>query len=51
MPIHERLAIVATRKRFGDREGDTIYESKTKHCVLTQVKRKSRYLLANRIAD
>jgi len=49
--IHERPAIVDTRKRFGDWEGDTIYGSKTKHCLLTQVERKSRYLLANRIVD
>lgn len=49
--IHERPAIVDTRKRFGDWEGDTLYGGKTRQCLLTQLERKSRYLLANKIAD
>jgi IS30 family transposase len=49
--IHERPGVVDTRKRFGDWEGDTVYGSKTKLCLLTQVERKSRYLLVNKIAD
>lgn len=49
--IAERPAVVATRRRFGDWEGDTVYGRTTRACLLTQVERKSRYLLANRIAD
>ncbi len=49
--IAERPAVVAARGRFGDWEGDTVYGRATRTCLLTQVERKSRYLLANRITD
>lgn len=49
--ISERAQIVATRRRFGDWEGDTVYGAKTRACLLTQVERKSRYLLAHKVAD
>ena len=49
--IHERPGIVGTRRRFGDWEGDTLYGSKTRQCLLTQLERKSRYLLASKIVD
>jgi len=49
--IDERPGVVETRKRFGDWEGDTVYGRRTRNCLLTQVERKSRYLIATRIPD
>jgi IS30 family transposase len=49
--IGERPAVVEGRKRFGDWEGDTVYGKRTRYCLLTQVERKSRYLMAARVPD
>lgn len=49
--IAQRPAVVETRKRFGDWEGDTVYGRRTRICLLTQVERKSRYLLAAKVCD
>jgi IS30 family transposase len=49
--ISERPSVADTRKRFGDWEGDTLYGGKTRQCLLTHLERKSRYLLARKIAD
>src|SRR5215210_845804 len=49
--IRERPAVVHRRSRFGDWEGDTIYGRNTRDCLLTQVERKSRYLVAGKIND
>ena len=49
--ISERPAIVETRERFGDREGDTIEDKKSSGYVATHVERKSRYLLAAKLAN
>ena len=49
--IAQRPAIVGERKRFGDWEGDTVYGKHARHCLLTQVERKSRYLMVARIPD
>ena len=49
--ISERPAAVESRRRFGDWEGDTIYGRNTRDCLLTQVERKSRYLIAGKISD
>lgn len=49
--IGERPAVVEGRKRFGDWEGDTVYGRRTRFCLLTQVERKSRYLIAAKVPD
>jgi IS30 family transposase len=49
--ITERPAVVDRRSRFGDWEGDTVYGKRTRFCLLTQVERKSRYLIAAKIPD
>lgn len=49
--IHTRPAIVETRARIGDWEGDTIEGQKGRAHVLTHVDRKSRYLLAAKLAS
>jgi len=49
--IVQRPAVVQTRHRFGDWEGDTVYGRRTRICLLTQVERKSRYLLAAKVSD
>ncbi|UCH48984.1 MAG: IS30 family transposase [Betaproteobacteria bacterium] len=51
VPIHERPAVVTKRRRFGDWEGDTLYGGKTRTCLLTQVERKSRYLIVSKISN
>ncbi len=51
MSISQRPAAVDRRSRFGDWEGDTVYGRNTRDCLLTQVERKSRYLIAGKIAD
>jgi IS30 family transposase len=49
--IDQRPAIVETRERFGDWEGDTLEGAKGKGALATHVERKSRYLLATKLAD
>ena len=49
--ISERPAIVETRERFGDWEGDTIEGKKSTGYIATHVERKSRYLLAAKLAN
>jgi IS30 family transposase len=51
VPIAERPAVVDARRRFGDWEGDTIYGRRSRICLLTQVERKSRFLIAAKILD
>jgi IS30 family transposase len=48
--IHERPAIVESRRRFGDWEGDLVAAGKGGGAVATLVERKSRYLQAQRLA-
>ncbi len=49
--IDQRPAIVETRKRFGDWEGDTLEGAKGKGALATHVERRSRYLLAAKLED
>jgi len=49
--IDQRPAIVGTRERFGDWEGDTVEGAKGTGGVATLVERKSRYLLAIKLKD
>lgn len=49
--ISERPAIVETRERFGDWEGDTIEGKKSTGYMATHVERKSRYLIAAKLLD
>ena len=49
--ITERPAIVNTRKRFGDWEGDTVEGKKGSGCLATHVERRSRYLIASKLDD
>jgi IS30 family transposase len=49
--ISERPAIVETRQRFGDWEGDTIEGKKSTGYMATHVERKSRYLIAAKLLD
>jgi IS30 family transposase len=49
--IGQRPAVVEARRRFGDWEGDTLYGKRTRMCLLTQVERKSRYLIAAKVPD
>ncbi|KAB0663370.1 IS30 family transposase [Oryzomonas japonica] len=49
--IDQRPAIVATRERFGDWEGDTVEGAKGTGCLATHVERKSRFLVAAKLAD
>lgn len=46
--IHDRPAIVETKERFGDWEGDTVYGAVGKGCLVTNVDRKSKLLVAAR---
>jgi IS30 family transposase len=47
--ISERPAIVETRERFGDWEGDTVEGKKSTGYMATHVERKSRYLIAAKL--
>ena len=47
--IDERPAIVETRERIGDFEGDTVVGGERKQRVLTHVERKCGYLLADKL--
>ena len=49
--IDERPDLVAKRARFGDWEGDTVEGAKGSGHITTHVERKSRYLLAARLAN
>lgn len=49
--IDERPAIVAERTRFGDWEADLILGRRGSGAIATHVERKSRYLMASRVAD
>jgi len=49
--ISERPPIVETRERFGDWEGDTLEGKKGCGHLATHVERKSRYLVAAKLAD
>jgi len=49
--ISERPAIVDTRERFGDWEGDTIEGKKSTGYMATHIERKSRYLIAAKLRD
>lgn len=49
--IDQRPALVGTRERFGDWEGDTVEGAKGTGGVATHVERKSRYLLAVKLND
>lgn len=44
--IHDRPKIVDDKLRLGDWEGDTVVGSKSKYCLVTQVDRKSKLLVA-----
>ena len=47
--ISQRPAIVETRERFGDWEGDTIEGKKSTGYMATHVERKSRYVMAAKL--
>jgi IS30 family transposase len=49
--ISQRPAIVQERQRYGDWEGDTMHGCPSGGAVATLVDRKSRFLLAGRLAD
>jgi IS30 family transposase len=49
--IEERPQIVATRKRFGDWEGDTLVSKQSTVSVFNLVERTSRYLVLEKIPD
>lgn len=49
--IDQRPVIVETRERIGDWEGDTLEGAKGKGALATHVERKSRYLIAAKLAD
>lgn len=49
--IEHRPALVDTRQRFGDWEGDTVEGSKGSGLITTHVERKSKYLIAARLAS
>ena len=51
VPIAQRPAIVTGRARLGDWEGDTLEGAKGRGGLATHVERKSRYLIAARLAD
>lgn len=49
--IHLRPDLVSTRQRFGDWEGDTVEGAKGSGHITTHVERKSRYLIAGKLAN
>ncbi|MDT8318859.1 MAG: IS30 family transposase, partial [bacterium] len=49
--IAQRPAIVDSRERYGDWEGDTVEGAKGAGALATHVERKSRYLLAAKLLD
>ena len=49
--IQQRPDVVDARSRYGDWEGDTVYGKNNSCSLLTQVERKSRYLMARKVED
>jgi len=49
--IEQRPAVVESRERLGDWEGDTLEGAKGKGALATHVERKSRYLIAAKLSD
>lgn len=49
--IEQRPELVAARQRFGDWEGDTVEGAKGSGHITTHVERKSRYLVAAKLAN
>ncbi len=49
--IDQRPAVVTTRQRFGDWEGDTVQGKPGTGGIVTMVERKSRYLVAAKLED
>lgn len=49
--IEHRPEEVSLRQRFGDWEGDTVAGKQNRSHLVTHVERKSRYLLAGKLAD
>ena len=49
--ISERPQVVDLRSRFGDWEGDSVEGSKGSGAIASHVERKSRYLVASKLAD
>ena len=49
--IHVRPAIVASKQRYGDWEGDTVEGAKGTGYITTHVERKSRYLIAGKLIN
>ena len=47
--ISERPAIVASRGRFGDWEGDTVMGTGSSHCLLTLIERRSGFALIRKL--
>jgi IS30 family transposase len=48
--ISERPASVQGRRHFGHFEGDTVIGSDGRHCILTLVERKTRYLVIKKLS-
>lgn len=51
LSIAERPALVGSRQRFGDWEGDTVEGAQGGGHIASHVERKSRYLLAEKLAN
>ena len=49
--IEQRPEVVDTRSRLGDWEGDTVFGKRNSCSLLTQLERKSRYLIAVKVED
>ncbi len=49
--IHERLAGVENRSRFGHWKSDTVLGKRGTGCIATHVERKRGYLVAVKISD
>jgi len=49
--ISQRPAIVETRARYGDWEGDTMVGHRHQGHLVTHVERKSRFILAGKASD
>jgi len=48
--ISERPASVQSRRHFGHFEGDTVIGADGRHCILTLVERKTRYLMIKKLS-
>ena len=49
--IEERPGVVDQRSRLGDWEGDTVFGKRNSCSLMTQLERKSRYLIAVKVED